>query len=125
EQEDDDEGEDPKARHHLVAVVLGREPFAEPDQDAATDGTDKLSESAEDHDHERLDDVVGSHRVFDRVEVSDDDAGDASQPGGKGKGQRVDPAGRDPAGGSHRSILNDGPDLEAEGSPEKPGIYEE
>ena len=84
------------------------------DKGGAEKGTPDVANAADDHGHERLDDVIGAHLGGDFGVKADGDTGDPGDAGTEAEGEHVDAARVDAHRGGHAGVLGDGPHFEAE-----------
>src|SRR5260370_42085316 len=70
----------------IDAADPGDDVVACPDQRSARNGAGDLSQASQDHDHECINDILGTHAVVDIVQVSKDATGDARKPRGEREG---------------------------------------
>ena len=88
--------------------------FDDAERHAADERAPEVADAAEDHHHERVDDVGLPEVGPDVGELAERDARDAGDPGAQAEGHRVDPVAADADGARHRPVLRHGADLEPE-----------
>ena len=84
---------------------------------AADERAPQVADAAEDHDHERVDDVGLSEVRADVGQLAERDAGDAGDARAEAERHRVHPLAADAHRPRHRPVLRDGADVEAEPRP--------
>ena len=106
------ERDDDREHDHLGELRVGPEldeGVEQAEREGGDDRAAQLAEPADDHDEERVDDVVGAERRPDRPDQGQRDAGDAGQARADEERELVDPAGVDAADRGELAVLHHRP----------------
>ncbi len=111
--EQDDEDEDQDLAQHRTGIGL-EELVGDAERQSADQRAPEIADTAEDHDHEAVDDVALAEIGRDVVDLAERHAGHAGNARAETEGERIDPRGADAHGGCHAAVLRDGAHLQAE-----------